>query len=159
MANPPIVIGQFDNVPAPGSPIRSDWPQEISTAVTALQAAYPAILVGQSPTGGAQTVGTSATALTGLSTTFTAIAGARYVVLGQVGARQVGADGLIRMQIVASTPSAVIGGAWNKLASTGTRHWWRYRRSKRRARCRSRTRCTGSRRPAPSLSTAANLTA
>jgi hypothetical protein len=35
MANPPIVIGTFDNVPAPGSPIRSDWPQEISTLVTA----------------------------------------------------------------------------------------------------------------------------
>jgi hypothetical protein len=31
MANPPITIGSFDNVPAPGSPIRSDWPQEIST--------------------------------------------------------------------------------------------------------------------------------
>jgi hypothetical protein len=30
MANPPIVIGPFDNVPAPGSPVRSDWPQEIS---------------------------------------------------------------------------------------------------------------------------------
>jgi hypothetical protein len=30
MASPPIVIGPFDNVPAPGSPIRSDWPQEIS---------------------------------------------------------------------------------------------------------------------------------
>lgn len=34
MANPPIVIGPFDNVPAPGSPIRSDWPQEISQYVS-----------------------------------------------------------------------------------------------------------------------------
>jgi hypothetical protein len=33
MANPPITIGPFDNVPAPGSPIRSDWPQEISNYV------------------------------------------------------------------------------------------------------------------------------
>ena len=33
MANPPITIGPFDNVPAPGSPIRSDWAQEISTYV------------------------------------------------------------------------------------------------------------------------------
>lgn len=30
MANPPIVIGPFNNVPAPGSPIRSDWPQQIT---------------------------------------------------------------------------------------------------------------------------------
>jgi len=30
-ANPPIVIGPFTNVPAPGSPIRSDWAQSIST--------------------------------------------------------------------------------------------------------------------------------
>lgn len=36
MANPPITIGQFDNVPAPGSPIRSAWPQEISTVVNGL---------------------------------------------------------------------------------------------------------------------------
>lgn len=38
MANPPITIGQFDNVPAPGSPIKSDWAQEISAAVAAAQA-------------------------------------------------------------------------------------------------------------------------
>jgi hypothetical protein len=29
-ANPPITIGPFDNVPAPGSPVRSDWPQQIT---------------------------------------------------------------------------------------------------------------------------------
>lgn len=33
MANPPITIGPFTNVPAPGSPIRSDWPQQITTYV------------------------------------------------------------------------------------------------------------------------------
>jgi hypothetical protein len=33
MANPPITIGPFANVPAPGSPIRSDWAQQISTYV------------------------------------------------------------------------------------------------------------------------------
>lgn len=32
-AAPPITIGPFTNVPAPGSPIRSDWPQDISTYV------------------------------------------------------------------------------------------------------------------------------
>lgn len=31
MANPPITIGPFANVPAPGSPIRSDWPQQLTT--------------------------------------------------------------------------------------------------------------------------------
>ena len=34
MANPPITIGPFNNVPAPGSPIRSDWAQQISQYVT-----------------------------------------------------------------------------------------------------------------------------
>lgn len=33
MSNPPITIGPFDNVPAPGSPIRSDWAQEITQYV------------------------------------------------------------------------------------------------------------------------------
>lgn len=31
MANPPITIGPFNNVPAPGSPIGSAWPQSVST--------------------------------------------------------------------------------------------------------------------------------
>lgn len=30
MANPPITIGPFSNVPAPGSPIKSDWCQQIT---------------------------------------------------------------------------------------------------------------------------------
>lgn len=33
MATPPITIGTFDNVPAPGSPIQSAWAQEVSTFV------------------------------------------------------------------------------------------------------------------------------
>jgi len=33
MANPPITIGPFTNVPAPGSPIASAWPQQITTYV------------------------------------------------------------------------------------------------------------------------------
>ena len=44
MANPPIVIGPFDNVPAPGSPIRSDWPQEISAYVINPPSQYECIL-------------------------------------------------------------------------------------------------------------------
>lgn len=34
MANPPITIGPFTNVPAPGSGIRSDWAQQASTLIT-----------------------------------------------------------------------------------------------------------------------------
>ena len=33
MANPPITIGPFTNVPAPGSPIRSNWPQQLTQFV------------------------------------------------------------------------------------------------------------------------------
>lgn len=33
MANPPITIGPFNNVPAPGSPIASAWPQSITNMV------------------------------------------------------------------------------------------------------------------------------
>ena len=33
MANPPITIGPFTNVPAPGSPIASAWPQQITQYV------------------------------------------------------------------------------------------------------------------------------
>lgn len=32
-ANPPVTIGPFTNVPAPGSPIRSDWAQQITAYV------------------------------------------------------------------------------------------------------------------------------
>lgn len=33
-ANPPMTIGPFTDVPAPGSPIRSDWPQSASHYIT-----------------------------------------------------------------------------------------------------------------------------
>jgi hypothetical protein len=45
MANPPITIGPFANVPAPGSGIRSDWAQQISTWVDGMQ--LPNTLGGQ----------------------------------------------------------------------------------------------------------------
>lgn len=32
--NPPVTIGPFTNVPAPGSGVKSDWPQQISQYVT-----------------------------------------------------------------------------------------------------------------------------
>ena len=37
MANPPITIGRYANVPAPGSPIRSAWPQQITRDVAGMQ--------------------------------------------------------------------------------------------------------------------------
>jgi hypothetical protein len=53
MANPPITIGLFTNVPAPGSPIRSDWPQQaanlISTSIDQGSASGP--YVGGFPAG------------------------------------------------------------------------------------------------------------
>lgn len=42
MANPPVTIGPFTSVPAPGSPIVSPWPQQVSTVVTALPRGYVA---------------------------------------------------------------------------------------------------------------------
>jgi len=56
-ANPPIVIGPFANVPAPGSPIRSDWPQQISQYAwdtrlrTGIDAAWDIPLVAASTPG------------------------------------------------------------------------------------------------------------
>lgn len=38
MASNPIVIGPYANVPAPGSPIRSAWPQQITRQVAGIQA-------------------------------------------------------------------------------------------------------------------------
>ena len=35
MANPPITIGPFTNVPAPGSPIASPWAQQLTTFAVA----------------------------------------------------------------------------------------------------------------------------
>lgn len=44
-ANPPIVVGGYTNVPAPGSPIRSDWPQQITNDVVTHHANQPAIIM------------------------------------------------------------------------------------------------------------------
>jgi hypothetical protein len=35
-AAPPTTIGPYTNVPAPGSPVRSDWPQQLTTDVVNL---------------------------------------------------------------------------------------------------------------------------
>lgn len=56
-ASPPIIIGPFTNVPAPGSPIRSDWPQDISTYVAnhlaAIQPFYQGVTGAGGTSGGA----------------------------------------------------------------------------------------------------------
>lgn len=46
--NPPIVIGPFANVPAPGSGVKSDWAQQITNYVTRMAATgvYTPPLVG-----------------------------------------------------------------------------------------------------------------
>lgn len=44
MANPPITIGPFNNVPAPGSPIKSDWAQAITTYVVGKAAPLHAVV-------------------------------------------------------------------------------------------------------------------
>lgn len=78
MANPPIVIGSFDNVPAPGSPIKSDWPQEISTFVQRL----PRGLIGSAlRTADQGPIASGATTdLTGLTVTFTPFDANRRIV-------------------------------------------------------------------------------
>jgi hypothetical protein len=66
MANPPITIGSFANVPAPGSPIRSDWAQEISTYVQAL----PKGMLVRGTQAGPQSIGTTDTDVTGATATW-----------------------------------------------------------------------------------------
>lgn len=80
-------------------------------ADNALQAQFGSILATQTATGALQNVGTGGTLLTGLAVTFTAVAGARYVVLGQVTFRQRTTSGLVRLAILSSVPVATIGGA------------------------------------------------
>lgn len=80
MANPPITIGPFNNVPAPGSPIKSDWPQEISAFVNVLAPLGYVWHGTQSsfPTG----IGSTLTDLPGAAVAFTADPSRYYLVLG-----------------------------------------------------------------------------
>jgi hypothetical protein len=80
-------------------------------ADNALSALIGSVLVAQTVQGTLQSVGTGGTNLTGLTVTFTATAGHRYVVVGQVGVRQRTVGGLPRMAILTTMPSpATIGG-------------------------------------------------
>lgn len=79
MANPPITIGPFANVPAPGSPIRSDWAQQITQyVVDRISFGVPRGTMGY-----AQIVANSAainaiTDVGGLFVNWTAVTGRRY---------------------------------------------------------------------------------
>jgi hypothetical protein len=89
--NPPIVIGPFSNVPAPGSGVSSDWAQTISHYVTEQLAGgrKGAATMAANQTG----IAAAETALTGSSITFTAVAGRRYRLEYTFGAEQVTAPG------------------------------------------------------------------
>ena len=75
--NPPISIPPFNNVPAPGSGVKSDWAQQISHYVTENLARG---LVARPVVVNADQLGVGATLidLTGFALTFTVVAGRWY---------------------------------------------------------------------------------
>ena len=108
MANPPIVIGSFDNVPAPGSPIKSDWPQEISTYVQAL----PRGLVAQVRQAAPQSVPQGAdTDLTGMSITWTAFPTRMYRLTARMVYQKLGAAGDVYLFICNPANARLSAGA------------------------------------------------
>jgi hypothetical protein len=104
--NPPIVIGPFNNVPAPGSGVKSDWPQQISHYVTEQLArglvARPVVVTADQAGVGATVVD-----LTGFLITFTVVAGRWYELSWMFSANQLTAAGLQATQ--ATLDGAVIG--------------------------------------------------
>lgn len=115
MANPPITIGPFANVPAPGSPIRSDWPQQITNYVVGRTA-----IIGQGatlvPAGNVDVNVTSFTALTGITWDVTIPAG---------GGRLTAVVNVTALQVVTADINAQVQLTIGAV-STGT---WRVRRS------------------------------
>lgn len=119
MANPPIVIGPFSNVPAPGSAIRSDWPQQISHFVwdnpgvvrkngdtMSGNLTAPSYTAGQTPNAATSTPGVIVEALGRLSSTVTT--NTQNITLTRVGAA---ADipGQQFMRFGRSTPNTGVG--------------------------------------------------
>lgn len=96
--NPPITIGPFANVPAPGSGVKSDWAQQISHYVTENLArglvARP-LVVNVDQTG----IGATVTDLTGFSSTFTVVAGRWYRVEWMLETQQATATGNIVLRV------------------------------------------------------------
>ena len=76
MANPPITIGPFTNVPAPGSPIASAWPQQITTYVVNRFLTQAAFDHAGGTTGAAGTfdIGTQALGVLGYAARITVVA-------------------------------------------------------------------------------------
>jgi hypothetical protein len=66
-AAPPLTIGPFTNVPAPGSPIRSDWPQTITSYLLAhaptVQTSAGVAIAGGGPYDNIQTMTIAAVAV------------------------------------------------------------------------------------------------
>ena len=77
--NPPIVIGPFANVPAPGSGVKSDWAQQISHWVTDQMPRGLVVRPAQVVVDQATITGTEVD-VTGLTNTITVVAGRWYEV-------------------------------------------------------------------------------
>jgi hypothetical protein len=113
--NPPIVIGPFANVPAPGSGVKSDWPQQISTFVTAL----PRGVIGahQLATAFATVAPHTNYQDTGLTLTFTPVAGRRYKFTLMVNPYTPGGVQDVLYQVIAG---AALLRAWNLSGMSGS---------------------------------------
>lgn len=104
MANPPITIGPFTNVPAPGSPIKSDWPQQITNYVVDAAKGY----INHKHLGIDQTLSTTAvTDLTGMSISFTATPTRRYKWTAKVVASKQTADGQVHIHLTDAGNTAI----------------------------------------------------
>lgn len=68
MANPPITIGPFTNVPAPGSPIKSDWPQQLTSYAVATDTEVRTFL-GAAAYNTGQSIGPGGSAIMSMPTT------------------------------------------------------------------------------------------
>ena len=91
MANPPITIGPFTNVPAPGSPIKSDWPQSLTNY---LWSRYPRGFMGWGTSPSALNgIGNVDTDVPSMAVTLTMKAGRQYLILAQWNLTKHGAAG------------------------------------------------------------------
>lgn len=100
MANPPIVIPPFTNVPAPGSPIKSDWPQSISNWVAGIPASPPRVSLAPN---GDQAMGTGAWLdVWNGGVTFTPIVGHAYRYLWNCVLIKDATPGIVRIALMTS---------------------------------------------------------
>jgi hypothetical protein len=100
----PITIGPFTNVPAPGDPIKSDWPQSISNY---LWGRYPRGYIGHAYGPSTDTAHTSGQPIPGMSITWNAKSGRTYLTI-------------INVSIIAGTAGAVIDASVADANNAGT---------------------------------------